>query len=169
MVLSDYMRLGIARNNARALLGAFNYPTLIFRQSIPTGSFYQEQIIMPKSAQDIKLKYLLFSYPVTAGMAREIFFEAIHERTGFVNVDLKDPATSLGAKGSLFSSPGVDTTPATAAVSSQYVGMMPIDITLPGLAVLVLNIRGALATPNPDFINLLFVGQVKAKGGLRAA
>lgn len=169
MVISDYMRLGVARNNARALLGAFRFPTLIFRQSIPTGSFYQEQIVMPKSAEKIALKYLLFDYPVTAGAAREIFFEVIHERTGFVNVDLKEPATSLGAKGTLFSSPGVDTTPATAAVTGQYSGMMPIDITLPGLAVLVVNIRGALANPNPAFINLLLVGQVRAKGGPRAA
>jgi len=165
MPVDTYLRLGVARNNARALRSKYNFPTLISFRSIPMGTSYQEQIRLPKSALRYKLQYFLFSYPVTAGVFRPIFFEVIDPGgRPYVLFDMKKPETSFGAKGTLFSTPGVDTTPAAAGDTSSYQGMLPINEEFPGMSVLTINIRGALATPNPAFIDILLVGRTLAKG-----
>jgi len=143
----------------------FEHPFYMPRRSIPTGTMYQEKFLLPRAARKYLLQYCLVSYPVTAGVFREIFFELIDPwGMPHVNFDLKNPATANGAKVSLFTSPAVDTTPAAAGDTSQWVGMLPLNEVYPGLAVLTLNIRGALATPNPAFIDILLAGRQVVKG-----
>jgi hypothetical protein len=138
---------------------------LIFRRSIPTGNPYQEQIVLPKSAREYTFRGILFSYPVTGGVFREIFFEVFDTQgRSYTSLNFGNPAMELGAKGTLFSSPGVDTTPAAAGDTSSFRGFIPINEKFQGQAVLFVNIRGALATPNPAFIDLLLLGRILAKG-----
>jgi len=164
MDCKEYVTRGIAKNNARAMRSRADFPKWIPFRSIPTGTQYQEQIATPKSAKTFLFEYAMFSWPVGPGAFRPLFVE-VYDNKGetYVLVDFKKPQTSTGAKITLFSSPGVDIDPATAGDQSFFRGMFYLGEEFPGNSIITLNIFGALATPDPAFVDILLAGRVRTK------
>jgi hypothetical protein len=132
----------------------------LFRQLIPTGTFFSEFFNIPPASERFTLEWVLMAWPITAGAARSLFVEVGDARgQSFTLVDMKNPSTRLGAKASLFTTPGTDPDPVLAGDQARYLGMMPIGIDFPGRGQFTVNIRNATAAPNPSFINLLVLGR----------
>lgn len=159
------LQAGIDANNARAMDPAGWRLRWLHLSVVPTGSFFTVHFEVPESAAMFRLEYLFAWWPVTGGVFRQLYAELIDDR-GIKFTDVKNTqnkAVSFGAKFSLFTSPTTDPDSATAGDQSKYLGAMPLNIEFPGRAQISINIRGALATPDPANVELVLVGHLKNK------
>lgn len=158
------MKAGVDANNARAMdPGAWRLRWIV-ATLIPTGTFFTFKFQVPAAAAIFRLEYLLAWWPVT-GTFRPLFVELGDDRgQDHVLVD-KGPELQNGAAFSLFTTPNTDINAALAGDQAAYKGMMPLNLDFSGRAVISVNIRGALATPNPASLSILLAGHQKNRVG----
>jgi hypothetical protein len=154
------LQAGIAHNDARALDKARWLLRWISLTVIPTGSFISVKFQIPPAAAFFRLEYLMVWWPVTE-VFRDLFLELADDRGQKFTLIGKRPELHNGQNVTLFTSPGTDQNSALAGDQSAYLGMYPLHLDFPGRAILNINIRGALATPNPSQINFLLAGHQK--------
>jgi len=159
------LQAGVEANNARAMDPAAWRLRWIYALIVPTGSFITYQFQVPAAAALYRLEYLIAWWPVGPGAFRPLFAELADDRgQKFVLTDKRTEVRD-GAPFSLFTTPNVDPNSALAGDQSAYLGAMPLNLDFPGRAVVSLNIRGALATPDPTGIAILFAGHQKNRVG----
>lgn len=163
-MLREELIRGIDENNARAMDPGGWRLRWIFASLVPTGTFFTFQFQVPPAAAFYRMEYLLAAWPIV-GTFRPLFMEVADDRGQKFVLTSKRPELQNGANLALFTTPNVDPDPATAGDQSQYLGMVPLNIDFPGRAVVSVNIRGALATPDPTTISLLIAGHQKNRVG----
>lgn len=167
MIDAAELAAGVAANNARALdRGAWRLRWL-FQSVTPTGPFFTVIFEVPEAAALYRLGYIFAWWAVGPGPARPLFAELADDRgQKFTRAQaMQNREIARGMPFNLFTGPGTDPAAATAGDQAAYLGAMPLDIEFPGRAQIMINIRGALATPDPAQVEILLVGHQKNKVG----
>jgi len=167
MITAAELAAGVAANNARALdPGAWRLRWLL-QTVTPTGPFFTVIFEVPEAAALYRLGYMFAWWAVGPGPARPLYVELADDRGQkftFAQA-MQNRTISQGMKTGLFTGPGTDPDPAAAGDQSAYLGAMPLDVEFPGRAQIMINVRGALPTPDPAQVKILLVGHQKNKVG----
>jgi len=165
MMTDAELKAGVNANNARAMdPGAWRLRWIV-ASLVPTGTFFSFKFQVPAAAAIYRLEYLMAWWPIGPGNFRPLYVELGDDRgQDHILVD-KGPELRNGAAFSLFTTPNTDINTAVAGDQSAYKGMMPLNLEFPGRATIAVNIRGALATPDPVSLSILLAGHQKNRVG----
>lgn len=159
MLSESQIIAGVKRNEAALEASINNQLYIEYRRIIPTVNTVRYPFQSPVSAADYLLEYITISLPANDNL--DNFFFVAYDDAGnlkYVSENLR--SDRLGAKVSLFTTPGADKDPATAGDQKAYKGMIPIFVKLKGTEILTFDFRGS-GLANLEYVDIMVYGHRK--------
>lgn len=144
---ADLAKEAVARNNALSLASMANYPMWIHRQVVPSldGQVF---IRIPDAAHEFVLELIIIRWDDQTRL--QVEYNA--DSTGLKHFDQPgDPRN--------FTTPVIDTDPATAGVQGQFLGARYVGDKYRGREFVQLSFTGIQAGPTPATIEVLLKGR----------
>ncbi len=159
------LQAGFERNNKKLEQSLDNQLSFIYEMLVPTTNQLRFIVEFPKSAINYRMEYINIGIPSNAQLDN-FFFVATNDSYGIKYVSENLRRNQLGAKISLWTTPGADKDPTAAGDQTSYSGMMPLGINFKGQSNATFYFRGNGLSALP-YVKVLISGhqQNRISGG----